>query len=472
MPNQVEKESLITNQDLEKIYKAAEMWREKLSNKAVVLFYEEKKNKIECETICFKDENFSHLIGCDRNRKNGVTALEFYNKAIEHNLKPWDDFAFSNYKLDGRVNFDLKMEVISQIFNISYKPLQIGNFNEMMFVDLAADRVVGHKNASLAVELEDMNYFPKSVLNRDFRTCVYTQTIAPVMLTAQYELDNCKTFEITRLSKAIDTKRAQQVLQAVWDFYDEGKNAHLFESLEANGKIDELAKINNRELAKKILENMAKAREWDIYDIVEDTYAFENGLTVIGYESEAAKAGYEEDGELGCERLDVDALARGEVIFYDENFKDNIVSQDLKEYLQVYYHLDNLTDVKTQDFIDAQGLSDDLHAPQHVDAEFAKPVLNFKDIKTADKEYSKEQQVEDDFAPSSSYECLENKKPNFTSEEAKEIFEKSIKNNESKKSKFRIKPPNELRSYATQKAAELNSGKEKPAQAKSQGLKI
>ncbi len=37
--------------------------------------------------------------------------------------------------------------------------------------------------------------------------------------------------------------------------------------------------------------------------------------------------------------------------------------------------------------------------------------------------------------------------------------------------KPKIKPPNELRSYATQKAAELNSGKEKPAQAKSQGLK-
>ncbi len=46
--------------------------------------------------------------------------------------------------------------------------------------------------------------------------------------------------------------------------------------------------------------------------------------------------------------------------------------------------LDNLADVKMQDFIDAQGLSDDLHAPQHVDAEFAKPVLNFKDIKTVD----------------------------------------------------------------------------------------
>lgn len=40
-----------------------------------------------------------------------------------------------------------------------------------------------------------------------------------------------------------------------------------------------------------------------------------------------------------------------------------------------------------------------------------------------------------------------------------------------KDNKPKIKPPNELRSYATQKATELNSGKEKPAQAKSQGLK-
>ena len=52
---------LITNQDLCKIYKVAELWEQKLSNKAIVLFYQEDKSHIKYETICFKNENFAHL---------------------------------------------------------------------------------------------------------------------------------------------------------------------------------------------------------------------------------------------------------------------------------------------------------------------------------------------------------------------------------------------------------------------------
>ena len=375
-----EKQSLITNQDLEKIYKVAELWQEKLSNKAIVLFYENENSAIKHETICFKDENFSHLVGCDRNRDAGVSAIDFYQKALNHNLQPWKDFTFANYKLADRVNFDLKMEVISQVFNIADKPLQTGVFNEMMFVDLTADKVVGHKNASLAIELDDMTYYPKSVLNQDFRTCVYAQTIAPVLMTAKYSLGkdalHCP-LEITRLSNAVDKKRAEKIFQSLNDFNTKGVESSLFSGLKMNEDFEELLELSDyyKQKATKVLDVIAKENGWEHYSIVEDSSYFQDGLRVIGYDSEDAKLGLVDGGELGSECIDVLSLR------YDLIISDKELDCTLDEFLKEH-NIDNLEDVKTQDFIDAQGLSEEVHAPQRADASFAKP-LKFSDIKTS-----------------------------------------------------------------------------------------
>ena len=61
----------------------------------------------------------------------------------------------------------------------------------------------------------------------------------------------------------------------------------------------------------------------------------------------------------------------------------------------------------------------------------------------------------------SSYECLENKSPVFTSDKARLEFENSVKRDSSNRStiKSKVKSPSELISNAIKRASEKNVGK-------------
>ncbi len=115
----------VTNQDLEKIYRCASMFDEKLNNQALVFFFETQNKKIDCECVEFRSENFSHLIGIERNRRNGITSEIFYEKALNKTLNPNTDFSFAHEAYRGRLDFDLKMEIVNRVFSIENSPLQI-----------------------------------------------------------------------------------------------------------------------------------------------------------------------------------------------------------------------------------------------------------------------------------------------------------------------------------------------------------
>ena len=146
------------------------------------------------------------------------------------------------------------------------------------------------------------------------------------------------------------------------------------ECIVKNKDIESIARL---QLAHSILENVAKENNWKYFSIVEDSYSFNNGLMMIGYSSYEAQQGMC-DGELGHECLNLSALANDKVIFEG---LDEIVDVDV--YVKEHgISQDNFADVKEQDFIDTQGLNEQVYASQHADASFAKP-LKFSDIKTS-----------------------------------------------------------------------------------------
>ena len=369
----------VTQQDLQKIYQCAKEYEENLQDKALVFFFERENKTIGHECVEFRSENFSHLIGVERNRENGISAEVFYQKALSQTLKPNEDFVFANEAFRGRANFDLKMEIINRVFSIDNSPLQLGTFDDSMFLNLTADKVLGHKSACLAVELQDMNFYPKSVINKDFRECVFANTICPVLLTAKYDLGKDalnSPLEITRLSNAVDKKRAEKIFQSLNDFSTKGVESSLFSGLKMNEDFEELLELSDyyKQKATKVLGVIAKENGWEHYSIVEDSSYFQDGLRVIGYDSEDAKLGLIDGGELGSECIDVLSLK------YDLVISDKELDCTLDEFLKEY-NIDNLEDVKTQDFIDAQGLRDEVHALQRADASFANP-LKFTEIET------------------------------------------------------------------------------------------
>ena len=122
-----------------------------------------------------------------------------------------------------------------------------------------------------------------------------------------------------------------------------------------------------KQKATKVLDVIVKENGWEHYSIVEDSSYFQNGLRVIGYDSEDAKLGLVDGGELGSECIDISCIE------YDLVVSDKGLDCTLNEFLREY-NIDNLADIKTKEFIDAQGLSKEVYASQHADASFAKPL--------------------------------------------------------------------------------------------------
>lgn len=203
----------ITKQDLESIYRAAKTYQDNLCDKSVTFFYQIADNHIRTATVDFLPKNFAHLIGITRNPYSRLSASEIFYKALNSDLDPDHDIVFSHQTGQGRNYFDMKIEVIGSIFSLAHHPLQIGEYNANLFVDLIADKVLGHRNACLAIDLDDQNFFPRAVVNRDIRECVLGNEISPVLASAVSALDEPENIEVTFISKAIDKGNRQFLLQ-------------------------------------------------------------------------------------------------------------------------------------------------------------------------------------------------------------------------------------------------------------------
>lgn len=68
----------------------------------------------------------------------------------------------------------------------------------------------------------------------------------------------------------------------------------------------------NYEKGKEYLEKVAKENGWKYYDIVENSYEYKYGLTLIGYENEESQKGTTNDIiELGHVSINVENLNEG-----------------------------------------------------------------------------------------------------------------------------------------------------------------
>lgn len=205
---------MFTKEDLSKIYRAAALYDRYLCNKSVFLLYRDLSQHLNYEKIEFRPSNFSHLIGCIPNYKSSVSASFFYKKALKEELVYRKDFSFSHGDTKGRFYFDLKMDTVGHLFRLPTIPLQIGSYNDDAFVNLTADKIVGHTPACLAIEFGEDSYYPKSILNRDIRECVYPDTLFPIIATAC--IDNgvdpqSQRLEFTYISKALFPKYTRSV---------------------------------------------------------------------------------------------------------------------------------------------------------------------------------------------------------------------------------------------------------------------
>lgn len=210
--------NIVTQSDLKHIYDSAKQYEDSLLDRCVVLFYETKQGNIEQITIEFNSENFCHLVGIAR-EFGGPTAKELFTKALHEALNPKTDFHFSSQKTRGRLDFDLKKEVVAQVFSLKEHPLQLGEFNDHLFVNLDAEKVIGHNRACLALDLGNVNYFPKSTLNKDFRECIYGDTDCPVLCTAWYKKNDLSDITISFISKSIDKVRSAKLRIALKDLH-------------------------------------------------------------------------------------------------------------------------------------------------------------------------------------------------------------------------------------------------------------
>lgn len=98
------------------------------------------------------------------------------------------------------------------------------------------------------------------------------------------------------------------------------KHGEIFEEMQRI-IIDVIELTNDypRMLGESILVDLAKSLEFPFYTIVEDTFDFENGLLLIGYETEEACKGYDDYGrEIDHIALDLDELQKNRVHFNED----------------------------------------------------------------------------------------------------------------------------------------------------------
>ena len=205
-----------TAKDLTNIYNAAQLYEANLCNRAVYLFYPNESGCIDFEKVVFQPQNFAHLVGCLPSYKYRVNASDFYKKALHQHLSYQEDFVFSHQN-QGRFYFEVKIEAVHKVFKLPKIPLQIGLYDSRAFVNLSADKTVGHSPACLAIEFGNDYFYPKSVINRDIRECVSPGSLFPVVATACSDATaEAPKLELTYRSK----KLFPQHDQAVFDLAD------------------------------------------------------------------------------------------------------------------------------------------------------------------------------------------------------------------------------------------------------------
>lgn len=370
-------DSLLTSQELKKIYNAAQLYKDNLVNKDIAFLYNTEAgiDEIKCH---FAEENFAHLVGLKSMPKpKGISATEIYHQCLNRNLEQ------KRCLLTHRKGvIQSKLDIIGDLMKIGSNCQLIGQLDETLGIRIKSDSLINASSMSIMSFSNNGDvYIPNSALKRDIREISLDETRSDILCSIIK--DKSKNFELGMKNfddlSAVEMKNLLDYMkQEHSDFlsFDVDKYKCMFED-ELDDKTTHLAHV--------VLEGIAKGEEYKHYEIVEDSKVFDDGLMLIVYPSEDVKRGLVDGNELMHICIDIPQLADEKVVFEDGAWVnlDSVLGR---------YNINLLEEGKMQNF----------NVPSYERANFLNPPV-FSEIKTAEDIEYWAQAVDDRVA---SFMCL------------------------------------------------------------------
>lgn len=177
------------------VVSCAERYDVELNKKSLLFLCTDKHRRVTTFEVSFHSWNYLHLTGL--RASGGITAGQFYDRCLHHNLSPNDvDFAE-----DGTT--ELKLDVLSHIICKNLKANSIGDFNQQG-LQLVTEKLVGGQKACLGFikEKQSDQYVPNTLLKGDIRD--YTSHNLRIIVTFRKAIQDSEYPEITYLAKKVD----------------------------------------------------------------------------------------------------------------------------------------------------------------------------------------------------------------------------------------------------------------------------
>lgn len=198
---------IIKTKYLNILLESAQKYKENLSNKNLLVIYEDRiRKKNCCVEFLFLDSNFLHLTGVvfrESNIKNKKSIL-FFDTCLKKKLS-LDDF---DMRPDGTTR--LKLDILSQVVSINTCATMIGEYNNAK-VSLISDKICGNERASVGSILESNFYIPNTALKEDIRNIV--KVANPIKAIYTKDVLDEKYSLLTKKSKDFDFENLDPLIK-------------------------------------------------------------------------------------------------------------------------------------------------------------------------------------------------------------------------------------------------------------------
>lgn len=248
---------------ISEILNAAKIYNQTINDKNLLIIAGKQNNKdlsVEffsvVQTVA-DSSNFLHLTGVTLN--NGLSAVNFFNKALNNNL------ALLDFELDS--NTERKLSAISYALNIRGNFKMFGNYNyNLCHPDLRTDIILGNDSCFIGFKQVGQEYIPNTVIKEDLRN--NTDKTVKVLAVLSKDISDSEYSRVSYLAKGVyfekllkEVQKAYPDIQTNVDFATQLTPQQLNKEAEFSAQEQEI--ILNKKI-KSLLQAIALAREESI----------------------------------------------------------------------------------------------------------------------------------------------------------------------------------------------------------------
>ena len=318
-------DSLLTIQELERIYQAASFYKKNLVDKDISFIFLT-NGKIDEITCYFAKENFAHLVGLKSKPKpKGISATEIYQQCLDCHLEQ------NRCLLTHRKGVvQSKLDIINDLMKIDSNCQLIAQLDETLGIRVKSDSLINTSSMSvMSFSCNGDVYIPNSALKRDIREISLDETRSSILCSIIKDKKNnyllgMQNFKDLNALEMYDLKDYLQREHSEFINFDCEK--YKFE-------IENVVNKKKNKLGYEILEKVAEIRDWKTYSIVDDDSIYDDGLKLIGYEKMIETEDVKVTRTLGSLTLDTSSLKDKKICFSNTD-KENQLVFDLEPFLE------------------------------------------------------------------------------------------------------------------------------------------